>query len=245
VVRQRSALAAFGLALLAGCRAPHDELRASDAHEELFIQDEAPIPAPARMLAVPLVRQRTAFSCGDVAVLAILRYYEPDRYGRTSETSLYGPLHTTAEQGTEPQPMAAYLSREPGLAAEARWTTPASAVGLEDLERAVDRGEPTIVAVQAWQPVSRVKDQKPWATDWDDGHYLVVIGYDAQNLYFMDPSTDGHYTYIPAGEFMDRWHDVLGGENAHAAHIAIFVHASAPPPSAPPAAAPGRATYVH
>jgi predicted double-glycine peptidase len=244
-VRRGSAFAAFGLALLAGCRSPRDELRASDVHEEVFIGEEAPIPLPSRFIPVPLVRQKTAFSCGDVAVLAILRYYEPARYGVTPESSLYAPLQTTPEQGTEPQPMAAYLSHDPGLAADARWSTAQSAVRLEDLERAVDRGEPTVVAVQAWQPVASVKDLKPWATDWDDGHYLVVIGYDSQNLYFMDPSTDGRYAYIPLGEFMDRWHDVLGARNVHTEHIAIFVHAAIPPPPAPLTGAPGRAIWAH
>jgi predicted double-glycine peptidase len=242
----RSGFATFGFALLAGCRSPNDESRASDAHEQDFVREEAPIPAPPRLIPVPLVRQRTAFSCGDAAVLAVLRYYEPSRYGATPESSLYAPLHTTPELGTEPQPMAVYLSHEPGLAAEVRWSTPPSVIPVEDLERAVDRGEPTIVAVQAWQPVPTVKNLKPWVTDWDDGHYLVVIGYDARNLYFMDPSTADHYTYIPVGEFADRWHDVLGAENTHTQHIAIFIHAAAltAPPTASTSAR-GSVIFVH
>jgi ABC-type bacteriocin/lantibiotic exporter with double-glycine peptidase domain len=142
--------------------------------------------------------------------------------------------------------MAEYLTREPGLAGEARWSTPSSTVSVDDVERAVDRSEPTIVAVQAWQPVAREENLKPWATDWDDGHYLVVIGYDSKNLYFMDPSTTGHYTYIPLGEFNDRWHDVLGAEHVHAEHIAVFVHSTVTRPS-PPAStiAPGTVIHVH
>lgn len=142
--------------------------------------------------------------------------------------------------------MAAYLSQEPGLSAEVRWSTPGGVVTVDDVELAVDRGEPAIVAVQAWQPVALAKNLKPWATDWDDGHYLVVIGYDAQNLYFMDPSTADHYTYIPRGEFADRWHDVLGLENAHTQHIAIFVHAALTPrPAAALASRQGSVTFVH
>ncbi len=159
-------------------------------------------------------------------MLAVLRYYEPQRYAATPETALYSPLHTTADFGTDPQPMAEYVGHEPDLRAEVRWSQGDVHVEVEDLERAADRGEPTIVAIQAWQTVPEVKDLKPWATDWDDGHYVVVVGYDAGHLYFMDPSTEGHYTYIERGEFADRWHDVVGKENVHTSHIAIFVHAS-------------------
>ena len=44
-------------------------------------------------------------------------------------------------------------------------------------------------------------------TDWEDGHYVVAIGYDNKNIYLMDPSTLGNYTFIPIPEFLDRWHD--------------------------------------
>jgi hypothetical protein len=39
---------------------------------------------------------------------------------------------------------------------------------------------------------------------------VVAIGYDAKNMYFMDPATTGNYTYIPIPEFLTRWHDVDG-----------------------------------
>ncbi len=52
---------------------------------------------------------------------------------------------------------------------------------------------------------------------WNEGvrlvgpnHYAVAIGYDEKHIYFMDPSTLGHYTFIPIAEFLDRWHDMDG-----------------------------------
>ncbi len=194
-----------------------------------FVNVEAPVPLPARLIPLPLVRQATDFSCGNVAALSILRYYEPEPYARVPESALYAPMGTTPEAGTEPGPIAAYLSQAPVLRAELEDATDGGLVQLEDLERAVDRGEPTIVALQAWQSVATVTQMKDWRTDWDDGHYAVVIGYDAGNLFFMDPSTTGHYTYIPIEQFMARWHDTIG--EAHVQHIAIFVHAKGQPPS--------------
>jgi predicted double-glycine peptidase len=225
-------LSMLALALLAACRPPNREPSAGDGSPGVSVREDVSIPAPNRLIPVPLVRQTTPFSCGDAAILAILRYYEPVRYDRIAESALYTPLHTTPEFGTEPQPMAAYLSHEPGLSAEVRWSTPDLGVDVVDLERAVDRGEPTIVAAQAWQSVAAASSLKPWETDWDDGHYLVVVGYDRANLYFMDPSTEDHYTYIPEAEFMHRWHDVLGARSVHTQHIAIFVHATVAPSGA-------------
>jgi predicted double-glycine peptidase len=220
------------LVLVLGCAPAPKASSPAGSSEEIFVHDDATLEAPAGLIPVPLVRQKTPFSCGNAAELAVLRYYEPQRFGAVSESSLYAPLHTTPKDGTDPGPMADYLRHEPGLAAEARWSTPDSNVELGDLERAVDRGEPSIVAVQAWQAVATLKELKPWATDWDDGHYLVVIGYDRTRLYFMDPSTGDRYTYIPIGEFAERWHDVLGAAAAHVQHIAVFVHSSASSESA-------------
>jgi hypothetical protein len=54
-----------------------------------------------------------------------------------------------------------------------------------------------------------------WKNAWDDGHFAVVIGYDSDHLYFMDPSLTGNYAFIPISEFLDRWHDVDGTERLH------------------------------
>ena len=180
------------------------------------------------------MRQATDYSCGNVAALSILRYYEPDPFARTPESALYAPMDTTPEAGTEPGPIADYLSRQPVLKADVKDSTDRRQIQIEDLERAVDRGEPTIVALQAWQAVATYAQMKDWRTDWDDGHYAVVVGYDDRNLFFMDPSTGGHYGYIPVEQFAARWHDTIGA--AHVQHIAIFVHATAAsaPPTTPP-----------
>ena len=135
------------------------------------------------------------------------------------------PLKTSSKAGTDPQPIADFLSRQPGLKAEY-----VRGARLEQLEQAVDRGEPAIVNIQAWQAVPRAKDLKAWATDWIDGHYVVLIGYDRGNFYFMDPSTQGHYTYVPRGQLSDRWHDVVGDQNVHTQHIVIFVRSTLPRP---------------
>ena len=75
---------------------------------------------------------------------------------------------------------------------------------LKDLETSVAKGVPVIVLIQAYSDYPNVD----WKNDWDDGHYVVVNGMDRNNVYMMDPSSRGTYTYIPRREFLDRWHDV-------------------------------------
>jgi predicted double-glycine peptidase len=191
------------------------------------------------MIPVPLVAQKTDYSCGDASALAVLRYWLNETWKQRPETDLYKPLGTTSKDGTEPQPIAEFLATQPGLSADFL----SGDVTVEDLEAAVDAGDPTIVDIEAWQAVKRAQDMKPWATDWIDGHYVVLTGYDDDNYFFMDPSTTGRYAYIPKAQFADRWHDVLG-TSRHVQHMTIFVHGSTDPYQ-PPRALPPLATIIN
>lgn len=174
---------------------------------------------PSNVVHVPEVKQETGYSCGAAALLSILRFWKGGAFARVREQELYGPLATTCENGTEPEPMTAFLRAE-GLDAEYRHGD----VTLAELERAVDRGEPPIVDFQAWRdhPI-------PWRDVWDAGHYAILVGYDAEHLYFMDPSilTEGAYAYLPRAELDERWHDLAGPENRRLERMAVFVRGAA------------------
>ena len=79
------------------------------------------------------------------------------------------------------------------------------------LERAVDAGQPPIVDLQAWRDTAL-----PWRETWDAGHYVLLVGYDAERLFVMDPSimTPGAYAFLPRAELDERWHDLAGPEDA-------------------------------
>lgn len=83
---------------------------------------------------------------------------------------------------------------------------PKDGMSVQDLEAAIQRGHPTIVLIQGWLDTPTT-DVKKLSTDYIDGHFVVAIGYDQTNFYFMDPSTTGNYTFIPRDEFVVRWHD--------------------------------------
>jgi len=89
-------------------------------------------------------------------------------------------------------------ARRFGLKAAAR-----TELTLDDLGRELARGAVVIAAIQAW-PTDRIAD---WRTDWEDGHYVVVVGLSNDRVYLMDPSVRTGYAYLDRKEFLTRWHD--------------------------------------
>jgi predicted double-glycine peptidase len=176
------------------------------------------LPHPA---ALPDVRQSTGYTCGAAALQAVLAYWGfPER-----EDRLVARLHSTPEAGTHPADIVR-VAREFGLDADLR-----EGLALADLEAALRAGTTAIVDLQAW----RDRTDVPWTETWDDGHYMVLLGMDAQSLYFEDPSLLGVRGVIPRGEFVDRWHDYEGRPPLDPAdrpyvHMAVFIRGSQPPP---------------
>jgi len=179
-------------------------------------------PLPANLLPVPSVKQKTTFSCGSAATLALLRYWQWDEYSRVEENDLRAALHTTEASGTEPEPIAAFLDRRAGLTATYRHED----VSVRDLELAVDAGFPPLVDLQAWRDGDR-----PWREVWDAGHYVVMVGYDSERLFFMDPGTltPGSYAFLVRDELDERWHDLAGSEELPVSRMAIFARGCTKP----------------
>jgi len=183
-------------------------------------------PLPNNLVRVPVVRQRTGFSCGGASALALLRYWRWETYAAVDETTLHAPLGTTHAKGTDPEPIAAFL-RSLGLDAQYRHGDPT----IADLEHAIDAGEPPIVDLQAWSD-----HEGSLREVWDAGHYVVMVGHDEDRLFFMDPSTlvpDG-YAFLPRAELGERWHDVAGEADTRFERMVIFVRGSPPRHTTPP-----------
>jgi predicted double-glycine peptidase len=158
------------------------------------IKASLPLSAPPPLLPVPLVSQARPWSCGAAALMAALLYFgvydDP-------ESTLDAALGVTPEEGTRVDSIVAEARRY-GLNADAR-------VGLTwgDLERGLSDGDVVIVALQAW--ASRAVTD--WRTDWEDGHYVVVVGLSRERVYLMDPSVRTGYAYLTRDQFLQRWHD--------------------------------------
>ncbi len=157
------------------------------------IKASLPVPPPA-LLPVPLVSQARPWSCGAAALMSALLYFgvydDP-------ESTLDAALGVTPEAGTRVDSIVA-VTRRYGLQVDAR-----VGLTLEDLESSVSRGDVVIVALQAW--ASRTVTD--WRTNWEDGHYVVVVGLSRDRVYLMDPSVRTGYGYLTRDQFLQRWHD--------------------------------------
>ena len=147
---------------------------------------------------VPDGRQDRNYSCGAVALQTVLTYWKGQEY---FEEELIELLHTT-ENGTLPEDIVR-VAKEEGLSAELK-----EHMTIEELEKLVGEGIPVIVDGQAWR--DDTDKEKPWTEVWESGHYMVVIGFDKENVYFEDPSLFGSRGVMTREEFNDRWHDYEG-----------------------------------
>lgn len=158
-------------------------------------QGEPRLPPDA--LPLPLVRQEQDYSCGVAALLSVLRFYGA---WDGPEAELYAMLQTDVQEGTLPEAITAGAMRL-GVHAELR-----EPMTVADLRAALAANKPVILQLQAWRPPERM--QTPWARIWEDGHFVVLLGMDADHAYVMDPSTPSQYAYLPIAELMERWHDI-------------------------------------
>ena len=168
------------------------------------------------LLNVPDVQQTTAYSCGASALQAVLYYWGIVRTERTLMTE----LGTTPDLGTHPSNIVSVASDNYNLYADRR-----NDLTIADLEEGISEGFTIIVDIQAWRDGTG-----SWDDTWEDGHYLVFIGYDDENLYFEDPVLFGTRASIPRAEFESRWHDYEGETYATATeinyHLGIFIFGS-------------------
>lgn len=148
--------------------------------------------ANENLIRIPLTRQATDYTCGASAMQSMFGFYGED----LNESELAKILKTNEEEGTDYNEIVS-VAKEKGYAVNVY-----KDMTLKDLKKLLDKKIPVLCLIQAW--ATKKVDYK---TDWNDGHYVVAIGYDKNKIYFMDPSTLGNYTYIDQKAFLKRWHD--------------------------------------
>ncbi|MFH0963162.1 MAG: cysteine peptidase family C39 domain-containing protein [Planctomycetota bacterium] len=145
------------------------------------------------MIDLHIGRQTFDFDCGAKALQTVLAYYGLE----VREDELMKELGT-GEDGT-PVENAIAVAKAKGFRVEAgeHWT-------ILDVKRHVDEGDPVIVLLQAW--AERFMTVRDWRTDYEDGHYAIVIGHAKGVLLFEDPASFRR-TWLREYEFLSRWHD--------------------------------------
>jgi predicted double-glycine peptidase len=159
------------------------------------------------MLAVPDVRQATDYTCGASALQAVLMYWGIE----VREDELAKACRTTANDGTNRHSLIR-VAKEYGLQ-----VTAAAPMSDATLRRHLDQGHPVILSLQAWSGV----DKPDYAKRWEDGHYVVAIGYDQERLYVEDPSILGSKGWMTFKELDARWHDYDSGPDDRYTRLGI------------------------
>jgi predicted double-glycine peptidase len=170
------------------------------------------IPDGAIKIDLPNTTQITDYTCGASALLAVCSYFG---VGPEDEWDVEADMGF-GRAGSDPEHFRR-AARKYGLRlAEYRGMTQAQLV------ECLDAGRPVIVMLQAW-PDRRTAS---YANRWDDGHWVVAIGYDAQVFYFEDPSIHGGRGFIHRRELASRWHDIEGPRKERVFQLGIAVWAS-------------------
>ncbi|HKI74092.1 MAG TPA: C39 family peptidase [Pseudomonadales bacterium] len=172
---------------------------------------------PPRVIELNNMRQTFDFDCGVKALQGVLAYYGVEERADT----LLEELNADPEHGTSVQNMIAVAERKGfTVASGTNWT-------LDDIKNYVDQGHPVIVSIQAW--ADQELTLKQWRENYEDGHYVVVVGYDGPTLYFEDPASF-HRTFLREREFVARWHDVepITGEKLQRLGIVLLGREPAP-----------------
>jgi predicted double-glycine peptidase len=151
---------------------------------------------------MPDARQSTEYSCGAAALQAVLGYWGRD----IGEVDLMELLNTDSESGTYPDDIIR-VARQMGLQAKYQEN-----LTLTDIETLLQEGVPVMVDCQAWRSVSEYNES--WADEWGNGHWMVVIGIDENNVYFEDPYILGSRGFMTRQEFLERWHNMRGLDDA-------------------------------
>jgi len=160
-----------------------------------------------KMLEIPFQdRQGTNYTCGADSVQKVLVYYGEDY----REMNLAEILKSDPENGTLVKNIVDFFHSK-GFKAVVK-----EKMTIKDLIKHIDRNIPVIIMIQAWGDTG-----KDYSKDWDDGHYVVVMGYTKDKLIIADPAlfTLG---YIPKKELVKRWHDVDGDKKTYQLGISVF-----------------------
>jgi predicted double-glycine peptidase len=164
-------------------------------------------------------RQVTEYSCGACALQAVLSYWGT----HVDEQELMKLLHTTSEEGTYPEDIVRG-ARALGFEAEAK-----SDLTLDDVERFTVSGSPMLAVAQVWR--SESKSPGTVQDEWDNGHWIVILGVDKDYVYFQDPYARMGKAFIPRQAFEAHWHQVMGGDlkrNPQLNHLGIQIRGKQP-----------------
>jgi len=143
----------------------------------------------------PNLRQTRDFDCGATALQAVLAYY-----GIDERIDKIMKLVGTTKAGTP-------IKKINKTAEKYKLKAKMDKMAIEDIKKYIAQKIPVLLLIQAW-PENKTAD---WENGWDNGHYVIAIGYDKEKIYFEDPESI-YRTYLTYEELEKRWHDMVSGK---------------------------------
>ena len=144
-------------------------------------------------IRVPLCKQETEYTCGIACLQSILGCFGMDY----RQDILAKKLQSKPIYGTDYRKIISFAQQ---LGFQAYFI---EGMSIHKLKQFINEGITPLLLIEAWADAG-----VDYTSDWSDGHYVITCGYDTNRIYFMDPWTLGHYTYIPIDELKMRWHSI-------------------------------------
>jgi predicted double-glycine peptidase len=167
------------------------------------------IPTAAIKVDLPKAVQAKGYTCGAAALLAICRHYG---VGPRSERRIVKDMRF-GKRGSDPKHVLRAVAKY-GLAHQEL-----RGMAIEQLRACLDLARPVMVMLQAWAdpPPTTYRDH------WDDGHWVVAIGYDDAGVYFEDPWLTDSRGYLTSESLDERWHDIEGKDEHHVERYGVAI----------------------
>jgi hypothetical protein len=159
-----------------------------------------------KILDFPDSRQSVEFSCGASALQSILLYYGIDRI----ENKIKKSIGSSPKSGSSITKIKEYI-KDNGL------KYASGKMSIEDIKSYINKNIPVLITIQAWK--NKKVDYKK---SWKNGHYVVAIGYDGDDIIFDDPSIHSRRGKLSSKELLKRWHDIDGNKKIENYGIAVF-----------------------
>jgi predicted double-glycine peptidase len=141
----------------------------------------------------PFKRQPYSYSCGASCLETVLTFFGYD----VGENEIMKIAGTSKKEGTLVKGIIKVAKKY-----KLKYKMHKNMV-IDDIKACIDNNIPCMLAIQAYRDNKKVK----WEDDWEDGHWVVPIGYDRKYIHFEDPACQ-YRTFLSYDELNKRWHDI-------------------------------------
>jgi len=163
-------------------------------------------------IPVPDTTQQTDYTCGAASLEAVSKYFG---VGPDWEPEFKDDMRMP-RSGADPEHIIR-AAKKYGLRFKEFYP-----MSLGQLRSCVDRRRPVILMLQAWGQTQEGKARRGYKRMWDDGHWVVAIGYDNEGVFFEDPSLQAVRGFLAFPELEERWHD-YGPHYEHMDHYGVAI----------------------